>query len=177
MGSGRRIRGAALALVAIVACACGFTDMQNLAFRVDNRLHFVSPPARALVATPITVRWRMSGFTVERPGSAPPTRDAGYFAVFVDRAPIRPGDTMRSVAKGDEECLHQRGCPGPDYLRFRGIYTTTADQVTVTAIPPLAGDNEMIQLHSVTVVLMDTSGHRIGEYAWELDLRMKKPGL
>jgi hypothetical protein len=43
-------------------------------------------------------------------------------------------------------------------------------------VPNVAGDREKLQQHSITVVLMDTSGHRIGESAWELDVRMARAG-
>ncbi|HZT64350.1 MAG TPA: hypothetical protein VFA11_01035 [Acidimicrobiales bacterium] len=173
---GRRIHGAALMAIALGASACGLTHMQDLRFRVDERLHFVAPPDRALVAAPLTVRWTIKQFRVEAPGSAPPTPDAGYFAVFVDRQPVRPDQTMRAVAANDEQCLHQRGCPDPAYLAARQIYTTTDTHLTIPQIPPLAG-TERVQLHAIVVVLMDTSGHRIGESAWELDLRMQRAGL
>jgi hypothetical protein len=168
------LAGAALALS---GAACGMVGVTNLNFRTDARLHFLSPPARTMVQNPITVRWSISGFKVEAPGSAPPSPDAGYFAVFVDRAPIRPGDTMRSVASRDEQCLHRPGCPDEAYLEQRSIYTTTRQTLTLGQVPNLAGDNEKVQLHTVTVVLMDTSGHRIGESAWQLDLRMRRVGL
>jgi len=178
----RSPRASALALglaasLVLVSAGCGITQMQNLAFRVDNRLQFTSPPNRTLVQNPVTVGWRMSDFRIEAEGGGGVVRGAGYFAVFVDRAPIRPGQTMRSVASGDLECLHQPGCPDRAYLAERQIYTTTATQITLGQIPSISGDNEQIQLHTVTVVLMDTSGHRVGESAWELDLRMHKVGL
>ena len=175
MAPGRRIFLGGLLVLA--AAGCGIAHPQDLNFSVDKRLQFQSPPARALVGTPVTVRWTMAGFRVEPAGSAPASADAGYFAVFVDRAPIRPGQTMRAVATGDEVCLHQKGCPDAAYLAARQIYTTTATAVTLPQIPPLSGNVQRIQYHSVTVVLMDTTGHRIGESAWELDLRLRRPGI
>jgi len=181
LAAGRRFRSAVLAVGALAAAlagsGCGFTQMQNLSFRVDDRLHFVSPPARTMVQNPVTVSWRISGFAVAPPGSTPPSRGAGYFAVFVDRAPIQPGQTMRTVASRDLQCLHQPGCPDESYLEQRQIYTTTRQQLTLGEIPNLVGDNEKVQLHTITVVLMDTSGHRIGESAWELDVRMRRVGV
>lgn len=165
------------ATLVLVASGCGITQMQNLAFRVDNRLVFVSPPDRSLVTNPVTVRWRMSDFRIQAQGSGKASRGGGYFAVFVDQAPIRPGQTMRAVASRDPQCLHQAGCPGAAYLAARQIYTTTDTVLTLGQIPSIAGDSEAVQLHTVTVVLMDTSGHRIGESAWELDLRMRKVGF
>ena len=166
----------ACALVALCA-ACGVAHPGELSYRTDKRLHFLSPPARTLVKTPIDVRWAIRDFTVQTPGSAPPSENAGYFAVFVDRAPIKPTETMRVIAKRDEVCLHRPGCPDESYLEDRRIYTTTESGLTLDQIPPIAGDTERVQLHLVTVVLMDTSGHRIGESAWQLDLRMRRAGL
>jgi len=110
-------------------------------------------------------------------GSAPARTDAGYFAVFVDRAPIKPSETMRIVAKNDEVCLHRSGCPDESYLEDRRIYTTTENGLTLDQIQPIDGDTERVQLHLITVVLMDTAGHRIGESAWQLDVRMRRAGL
>ena len=84
---------------------------------------------------------------------------------------------MRIVANKDQVCLHRPGCPDESYLEDRRIYTTTENGLTVEQIPPIAGDTERIQVHLVTVILMDTSGHRIGESAWQLDLRMRRVGL
>ena len=167
----------ATAASALSTAGCGIAHPQDLNFTVDQRLQFQSPPARALVTSPVTVRWTMSGFRAEPAGSGPARPDVGYFAVFVDRAPIRPGQTMRAVATGDEVCLHRTGCPDAAYLAARQIYTTTSTSVNLPQVPPLAGNAERVQYHSVTVVLMDTTGHRIGESAWELDLRMRRPGL
>jgi hypothetical protein len=35
---------------------------------------------------------------------------------------------------------------------------------------------DKVQLHTFIVVLMNTAGHRIGEAAWEIDLRIPKAG-
>lgn len=166
---------AALALSSLLA-GCGMS-VHNLNLRTDDRLQFLSPPSRALVANPVTVRWRMSDFQVQAPGPGPASSAAGYFAVFVDQAPIRPGQTMRVVASRDEQCLHEAGCPDAAYLAQRQIYLTASDQLTLGEIPALAGNQDAVQLHSVVVVLMDRTGHRIGESAWELDLRMRRIGF
>jgi hypothetical protein len=116
----------------------------------------------------------MRDFTIEAPGSAPPTRDAGYFAVFVDRPPIKPGATMKDVAKGDRFCEQNPRCPDAAYLHQHYVFTTTKTALTMPQIPNLIGSKETLQLHTITIVLMDTSGHRIGESAWELDVRIPK---
>lgn len=173
----RRLSGLVLLAMVVMApllAGCGMS-VHNLSFRVDDRLQFLSPPSRSLVTNPVTVRWRVSDQALSG-GSASAAR-GGYFAVFVDQAPIRPGQTMRAVASRDEQCLHQVGCPGPAYLAQRQIYLTSSDRVTLGQILSLSGDQDAVQLHSVVVVLMDAAGHRVGENAWELDLRMRKIGF
>lgn len=156
---------------------CGITHLQDLNFRVDKRLHFESPKDRSTVHQPVTVSWRMDGFRIAAPGSRAPSRGAGYFAVFVDRTPIRPGRSMDDVAEDDPFCKQSPTCPDSQYLAQRNIYTTTKTSVAIPFIPNLSGNKEKLQLHVITVVLMDTSGHRIGESAWELDVRIRKVGV
>ena len=157
-----------LIALAVLASGCSFSD---LAFSKDYRLHFSAPQSRSLVKVPVTVRWDMRDFTIAAAGSAAPTSRAGYFAVFVDRAPIKPGQTLRSVA--DRSCKLTKGCPDAAYLAQRGVYATTAQSVTIQQIPAV-NSYQKVQTHEVTVVLLDTAGRRIGEAAWYVDFRMKK---
>ena len=178
MAGGRRFARCAAPLVALlVLSGCGLTHLQDLQFRVDKRLHFVSPEGRSTVHQPVTISWTMSDFTIAAPGSQAPTRDAGYFAIFVDETPIRPGHTLKDVAKGDASCEQEPSCPDRAYLRDHGVFTTTATSFKFPVIPNVTGDRSHLQLHTFTVVLLDTSGHRIGESAWELDLRIPKMGI
>lgn len=175
---GRMLARGAIALVAVVTLtSCGLTHLQDLSFRVDKRLHFVGPEARSTVHQPVTISWTMRDFTPEAEGAAPPSRDAGYFAVFVDQTPIRPGHTMDDIAHGDPYCQRSPTCPDRKYLADHRVYTTTETQMKFPLIPNITGSNEHLQLHTFTIVLMDTSGHRIGESAWELDLRIPKVGI
>lgn len=163
-----------LVAVAVAATGCGLTHLSDLNFRVDDRLHFQSPKARSLVHAPVTVSWTIDDFTVAGPGSAPASRDAGYFAVFVDRAPIRPGESLKAIGKDDPTCQHDPKCPDKTYLNDHRVYTTTQTRLRLPLITDIVGDHETLQMHAVTVVLLDTSGHRIGESAWELDFRMHR---
>lgn len=172
-----RLARCAAVLALLPLTGCGLTHLQDLNFRVDHRLHFVSPEDRSTVARSFTVTWTMRDFTVAALGSAAPTRDAGYFAVFVDRSPVKPGQTMKSVMGSDQACQRNPRCPTTQQLKDLGIYTTTATSVRINQIGNVSGDKETLQHHYVTVVLMDTAGHRIGESAWELDLRIPKAGL
>ncbi|HVV74860.1 MAG TPA: hypothetical protein VHC43_02415 [Mycobacteriales bacterium] len=169
----RRLAAAAAAAV-LGLSGCGLTHLQDLSFRVDKRLHFVSPKSRALVHQPVTVSWTMSDFTIAAQGSQPPSRDAGYFAVFVDGTPIKPGQTLKSVAHGDPACEADPKCPSLSYLHQHLVFPTTATSIKLPLIPDLSNNKEKDQLHRITIVLMDTSGHRTGESAWELDVRIPK---
>jgi hypothetical protein len=171
---GRVLLVAVAVAVAVATSGCGLTHLSDLNFRVDDRLHFQTPEARSLVHAPVTVSWTISDFTVAASGSAPPSRDAGYFAVFVDRAPIKPGESLKAVGKGDPTCEHDPRCPNKAYLNDHRVYTTTQRHLRLPLITDIVGDHETLQLHAVTVVLLDTSGHRIGESAWELDFRMHR---
>ena len=178
MAGGRRFaRCAAPLLALLVLSGCGLTHLQDLQFRVDERLHFVSPKARTTVHQPVTISWTIRDFTVAAPGSQPPTRDAGYFAVFADETPIKPGHTLKDVGHGDPFCENDPKCPDRKYLRDHNVFTTTGTSMKFPILPAITGDKSRIQMHTFTVVLLDTSGHRIGESAWELDLRIPKTGI
>jgi hypothetical protein len=163
--------------LAFAASGCGLGHLSDLNFRVDDRLHFTSPKDRATVGRPLTVTWTIRDFRIEGPGSTPPSKDAGYFAAFVDRAPIKPGQTLRVIGKGDPVCENDPKCPDTAYLNAHHVYTTTGTRLRLTQIPTILGDRERLQLHTITVVLMDTAGHRIGESAWELDVRLPRLGV
>lgn len=170
-------RGALVLAGAVLLSGCGITHMQDLSFRVDKRLHFTTPKDRSKLTQPVRLAWTIDGFRVAAPGSEPPSRDAGYFALFVDRTPIKPGQTMRAVADGDRSCQRNPKCPDAAYLAQKEVYTTTDLSMTLPQIPNLSFVKDKIQHHTVTVVLMDTSGHRIGESAWQLDFRIPKVGF
>lgn len=162
-----------LAAAALALSGCALPNVQEMNFRVDNRLQFLSPKARSEPAQPVTLRWRMRDFTVAGPGAGPVSPDRGYFAIFVDRQPIKPGQTMAAVAAGDQFCVHTAGCPNAAYLAQRQVYTTTGTSYTLPVIAALPDDNDAVQLHTVVIVLMNTAGHRIGESYWELDVRLR----
>lgn len=150
----------------------GCTDYSKLLYTKDDRLDFTAPANRELVKTPLSVSWTIDDFTVVKPGIAAPADDAGYFAVFVDRAPIEPGHTLDDVADDDEACERDPKCPDRQYLSDRGVYTTSKTSLVLEQILPLDNEED-IHLHEVTVVLLDSSGRRIGESAWYRYFKME----
>lgn len=166
-----RALGRAL-LAAFVAVAVGGCAVSNLQFVTDSRVKVVAPKQQALVRMPVTIRWTVRDFHVAAPGSGQRS-NAGYFAIFVDRAPIRPGQTMRAVVSTDRSCLSTPGCPSPSFLAGLGIYTTTKTSLTLRSVSPLNG-YQRVQLHEAVIVLMSPDGRRIGESAWYVDFRVRQ---
>lgn len=158
---------ALLSVLALTACV----DMSQLSFTNDHRLHFTQPAHRALVDRPVEISWTMTDFRVTAPGSEPPTRDAGYFALFVDQAPVAPGHHLADVGAGDPECRRSPGCPDKSYLADHGVYTTTRTSIILSSVSDLAIHDDP-QLHTVTVVLLDTASRRIGESAWYVEFEL-----
>jgi hypothetical protein len=151
---------AVLAIVALSGCA-----VDGLAFRVDERVDITSPDDRADVTLPLTISWTADG--VE------PADDGGpYFAVFVDQPPIRPGQSLRSVA--DDSCNRTPGCPDLDYFRDRSIYVTETTSVELDVIPQRSGQRTGgDDSHEATIVLVDADGRRIGEAAYTVQFNVE----
>ena len=156
----------AVALAGLSAALAGCVP-QGLAFRVDERLTFQSPQDRATVRLPVTLDWDIRDFEITPPGSGEPRPDAGYFAVFIDSSPMPPGETLRWIARKDNSCRPADGCPDEQYLAARGIYTTTETALTLDQLP-LGDDEDRRERHRATIVLLDASGTRIGESAFEI---------
>ena len=153
------MRRVVVALVLVTGCA------GNLNFRIDHRLHWQGTRDRALVTLPMRLQWTFSGKAPAR------------FGVFVDRAPIRPGQSLRAVAGSDRSCRQDPACPNPEYLAQRKVYTTASMSISLDTVLPLSGNRDDTQLHRATVVLLDPSGRRIGESAWSRDFKLKRVAL
>jgi hypothetical protein len=139
---------------------------QGLAFRVDDRLTFQSPEDRATVKLPVTLDWDIRDFEVTGPGGEV-AEDEGYFAVFVDTTPMPPGEPLSWIARKDNSCRPADGCPDEEYLLARGIYTTTDTELVIEQLPR-NDDDDRRERHRATIVLLDASGSRIGESAFEI---------
>lgn len=167
----RRCGQVAVVVLLLLLTACG--NLGDLSFRQDHRLRFTAPDDRELVERPVTVSWEMTGFRVAPRGSEPASREAGYFALFVDRAPMKPGESLTDLAAADAECVRLSGCPDEQYFADRGIYVTTETSYALPAVPDLDTKDDP-QLHTVTVVLLDTDGDRIGESAWYVEFKLPR---
>jgi hypothetical protein len=156
-------------LVLVAASGC---SMSNLQFRNDERLSFTSPEARHRVTAPVTVTWEMNDFVVTGlDGNR--SKGAGVFAVFVDRAPMPAGKDLRWLFRSDSGCKHDSKCPTQQQLSDRGVFVTTDTKVTIDVLPQV-GKGKGDEQHFVNVVLLDGTGHRIGESAWYLPFTSKR---
>src|SRR5687768_54191 len=108
----RVTRGMLVSLLMLSWTAC---VPSNSASRPAKRARITSPAAHAKVTLPAPIRWTIRDFDVVQPGSAV-RKDSGYFAVFVDRAPMPPGEDLAWLARKDDACLAQKGCPDAKYL-------------------------------------------------------------
>jgi hypothetical protein len=161
--------GRAAALVLALAFVTSGCRLGGLAFRVDDRLDFLTPEDRATVRLPFDITWSVEDFDVTGPdGTA--TDTAGFFAVLLDVSPMPPGESLAYYARDDDSCRPAEGCPDAAYLADRRIHTTEATTFTVDALAdtrptdrPSAADD-----HEITVLLLNGKGERIGESAFRL---------
>lgn len=159
----RTVLPAACAVAGLAGlAACGTSD---LAFSKDESVKVVSPSNRSTVRLPVQIRWRT-------PGLFKQTGDGPYFAVFVDRAPVQPGQSLRAVA--DDSCNRTPGCPDASYLRDRYVYVTKDRSVTLDAVPKKSGQRVGADdSHDATIILVDGNGRRIGESAYNVQFTVK----
>lgn len=163
----------AIAALSLVLAGCG--DYSHLSFRQDKRLHILIPADRSTVRLPITIRWQIHDFTITGP-SAKATADHGYFGLFVDRAPVPGGQTLGYIARDDQNCRVQDGCPNADYFAAHQVYSTSATHFTLDTLPNPNLEHQK-ETHTVTIVLLDSTGHRIGESAWSVTFTLQRKVL
>lgn len=164
---GRTASAAALLLLCVALTGC---VPQGLAFRVDDRLSFSSPEERSTVRLPLTLEWSIRDFDIVEPGG-PVRKDSGYFAVFFDRSPMPPNEHLRWLAREDISCRADDRCPDEEYLNARGVYTTTNTRLVLEHLPRTTDPDDRQdrkERHRAIVVLLDASGRRIGESAFEI---------
>jgi hypothetical protein len=174
-------RRALLALAAGVSLALGATgcatSLHGLEFHNDNRMKITSPHQNQLVSDPVTLSWTMKDFAVAGLGDGPVQNDTGYFAVFIDRAPVKPGQTLAAVSGNTPSCQHTTLCTTKSYLAGEQVYTTTKDEIRLPPIADLLNNHESTQYHQATVILINTAGERISESAWTVEFRMHSSGV
>ncbi|TMC47774.1 MAG: hypothetical protein E6J14_14555 [Chloroflexi bacterium] len=134
------MRRAFLLFLAALA-ALQLTGCEQYLFRQSDRIRVVSPQTYSTVREPLTIRWQARDFTPPRDGS---------FAVFVDRDPMPPGESLDYFSRDDRDRIH--------------VLDQTWLHIDVLS-PQVGVDPAEQHHHDVTIVLLDSRGARIGEYA------------
>lgn len=150
--------------VAVAALLSGCA-VHGLALRQDTRLHIVEPADRSTVTLPLTLSWAIRDFAV--------ASGRGSFAIVVDRAPPRPGETLGWLFRGSREC-RAAGCLDPSFLAQRDVYETDRSVLAIDHVAHLSGRDRRA-FHEVTIVLLDSQGRRIGESAWSRQFLVRPP--
>jgi hypothetical protein len=148
-----------LAIALVATSACGGS------FKADTSVNITSPTVLSTVKVPFTATWAST--------AGPSTR----YAVFLDKTPIPPGQTMRDLA--DTGCKRVPGCyPSATLLAGQGVYLTSQPQLQVQTLPTAVGltGHENPPIHTLTIILFSgtgasTMGHRIGDAAWQVECR------
>ncbi len=160
------------ALLILIALACSLTgcfQFQGVDLRQDTRVEIVSPDEfREQVELPVTIDWSVRDFEITGPSTSSDD-DSGYFLLLVDVDPQPPGEGLDYFARDDIECRRSDTCPNPTYLAQRNIYTTTDTVFTIEQLGPAPGVDLArgdADVHEATIVLLDGTGHRIGEGSW-----------
>jgi hypothetical protein len=160
----RSSRWVALLVAATVLIpGCG---VRGLNFVEDERVTITSPRDRAEVTLPLTVTWTARDFAVTgRDGSERP--DAGFFGIYVDRAPQPPDQSQAWLVRNDARCKSDPACPDEAFLAQRDIHSATQMSFLIERLPqPSTNAPRRREFHEVTIVLLDGRGERIGESAF-----------
>ena len=165
----RLSRCAFLVGLSLLASSCA----SGLAFVQDRRVEITSPASHAKVTLPVTITWTIEDFRLTGPNGRSED-DAGYFGVFIDRAPVPPGEPLSWIARDDKPCLRTPGCPDDVYLADRRVRFTEIPSIRFEQLPDLNAYRGH-EVHEVTIVLLDGNGERIGESAWYLTFLYDRP--
>jgi len=146
-----------LALCLTVA-SCAYGPLTN-----DGRLRVLRPQSLSVATLPVQIGWSWRG------PRRPPT-----FALFVDRTPIRPGQTLRAVVPSGDPCLVTPGCPDATWLREHGVFVVSGTEASIpaVAVPGGTAGRDDPPVHQVTIVLLDGRGRRVSEAAYPVLFRV-----
>ena len=146
----------------------------GLSFRIDKRVKIVEPKSRSTVTLPVTLSWTVRDFQLK----TSPDSSGGSFAVFLDRSPMPPGKQLSWLGRNDSDCTSKPSCPDAAYLAKLGVYTTTTTQLVIKSFPEdtSTSSTDTSQKHDATIVLLDGSGRRIGEIAYNVTFDVSQKG-
>ncbi|MHB8464969.1 MAG: hypothetical protein ACYDH6_20310 [Acidimicrobiales bacterium] len=154
----RRTGCALLACLGAVACAG-----HPLSFRRAAQITILSPSMESVVQVPVMLRWASS------------LPRGTVYAVFVDRAPIQPGRTLKSLALNDSTCDPNPHCPDTLYLTQHDTFVTKSTQLSLGPLPFL-GNHDRLNVHDATIIVLDASGRRRDEASYSVRFRVTPSG-
>jgi hypothetical protein len=150
--SARTVFGIVLGILALAVLVTGCRT-SGLLFTKSSDFRILSPASSAEVKLPLRVTWTAGGSY--RPGDR--------FAVFLDRGTIGPGENLSKLIP--DACKKAPSCSGETFLQQEKVYVTSSPEVILATLPrsSVTGHSTGKEDHSVTVVILDSSGARVGE--------------
>jgi hypothetical protein len=122
----------------------------GLSFKQDHRVSIVTPRDNAEMSLPLHVSWKARDFD-------------GYFGVFFDRSPMKPGQSLDALVPKSDPCRTRASCPDAAWLAERHIYVTQGTDLQVPQLPDRRENNRSKDRHEIVIVLLDAKGRRVGE--------------
>lgn len=165
----RRLPVPALA-ASLALCLALFAGLQapGLAFHAGDQLRMVHPSDAQRVTGPVVLRWKVSAEVARMVADR-----RAFFAVFVDRAPIAPGESLASLA--DDACVRAPDCPSRSWLAERNVHVTLSSAIRLPLLPA-GGSGPGGAGHEAVVVLLRADGVRLGEQAGGVRFLTKEAG-
>ncbi|HZN16220.1 MAG TPA: hypothetical protein VFB78_18275 [Acidimicrobiales bacterium] len=156
----KRRLAVALLLLSLPACA-----RDHIEFRLADDFRVTAPSDQQRVRLPVQIRWKAADVKATDDLSGP----GPFFAVFIDRAPIRAGTSLASLV--DDDCRKLPGCPTRDWYAERFVFVTGDKTLTLPAVPADAGGTRTgaDHTHRATVVVVNANGVRVNEAAASID--------
>jgi hypothetical protein len=135
-----RTRRSAFLLVLVVALTgC----LEDRSFHVDDDIRFIEPVEGDFASSPLLVKW-----------TGGPTKTRSW-ALFVDRAPIRPGTSIDDLEVQERE----------------NLFLSDGQELTLDLVPPRAvAVASRRDRHRLVLVPLDAKGRRVGEEAASVEL-------
>lgn len=156
-----------LALIATMASLTTGCRASGMIFTKSSGFRIVSPSSFSSVSLPLTVSWTEGA----------PFQSGDKFAVFIDRGSIGIGDNVRSLIP--KSCREVSTCSQDQYLQQQDVYVTTSASLNLPTLPStsLTGHSSGKEDHEIVVVVLDGSGHRVGEQYASVDFVYNRPAL
>jgi hypothetical protein len=134
----------------VLAVAMSGCSVSGLSFVQDKRVSIVHPKNSEETTLPLKLEWTAKDFD-------------GYYAVFFDRSPMKPGQNLQSLVPDNDPCRTQDVCPDAAWLADRHIYVTDRTSLEIPQLPDRRDNNRSKDRHEFVIVLLDASGTRVGE--------------